>query len=145
MARQVRHSQRSRTSKTLTVRNRSLGDLPDIYDRRLAASNKLESAETAYLKSATQAINKAGKKAAKSKKGEVTTHPAPTPEEMEADSSLISRYVEKKDRPTHKLGFLGLIGKKVDSLNWCREEIAVTDKELLEAQAVLRGGNADVQ
>ena len=118
---------------------RNLGDLPEVYDRRLAASGKLESAETAYLKLATKAILKASK----SKKGNAL--PAPSPEELESDSSLISRYVPDKKRPSHKLGFLGLFGKKVDTINWCREEIVKTDRELLEAQSILRGSDADVK
>lgn len=37
---------------------RNLGDLPDLYDRRLAACEKLESAETAVLRMAAKAILK---------------------------------------------------------------------------------------
>lgn len=80
--------------------SRTLGDLPDLYDRRAAACAKLESAETGLLKTAAKAI----------KKDKVVD--APSPEALEEDPSLISRYVATKDRPHHKLGFLGLFGKK---------------------------------
>lgn len=79
---------------------RTLGDLPDLYDRRSAACSKLESAETGLLKAAAKAI----------RKNKVVD--APSPEQLEEDPSLISRYVAIKDRPHHKLGFLGLFGKK---------------------------------
>ena len=41
--------------------------------------------------------------------------------------------VPKEQRPTHKLGFLGLFGEKVDTIDWCRDEIR-TCTELLETE-----------
>lgn len=63
--------------------------------------------------------------------------------ELEADSSLISRYVDRKDRPTHRLGSIPCVGKVVDTIDWCREEIRVTDLELSEAREVIAGEDAD--
>ena len=46
-------------------------------------------------------------------------------------SNQDSIQVPESERPTHKLGFFGLYGQKVDSINWAREEIA-TCTQLLE-------------
>lgn len=50
------------------------------------------------------------------------------------------RYVPQKKRPTHKLGKFGLYGKKVDSIDWAREEIVKTTQEL-ETERGLLGGD----
>lgn len=122
-----------------------------MHERRDKACAKLESAETNLFKAAAKAI----------KKNKVEN--APTAEELSADPSLMSRYVAPKARPHHKLGFLGLFGKKcadllcdgfrvadcvryhrrVDSIEWAREEIATTNKELDEARVVLSGAGAN--
>lgn len=112
--------------------SRKLNGIPDLYDRRLAACDKLESAETSLLKSAAKAIRK--KKVVD----------APTPEQLEADHSLISRYVAVKDRPSHKLGSIPFFGKKVDTIDWCREEIRTTNIELEGAREIIAGPDADL-
>jgi hypothetical protein len=91
----------------------------------------LEGAETSLLKSAAAAI----------KKNKVKD--APSPEELEANHSLIERYVPAKDRPHHKLGFLGLLGKKVDTIEWCREEIKLTNDGLEDGKSIIHGEDAD--
>jgi calcium permeable stress-gated cation channel len=45
--------------------------------------------------------------------------------------------IENVPRPTHKLGFLGLFGEKVDSIDWAKEEIKVCNKLLDEGKAVV--------
>ncbi|GAA5918190.1 hypothetical protein JCM1841_005294 [Sporobolomyces salmonicolor] len=107
---------------------RDLKDLPDLYDRRQKACKKLESGETKLLKLASKAILKNEKK----------KREAP---ELDAESNRgeISRYVPTKKRPTHKLGPLGLWGKKVDTIDWAREEISTTTKELDEKRTALGG------
>ncbi|KAJ3776416.1 hypothetical protein FB446DRAFT_785114 [Lentinula raphanica] len=97
--------------------NRNLKELPDLYDRRLKACNKLESAENKLLRIAAKRRLKAEKQASKEKDAEAQSSSAAVPEE---------------ERPTHKLGFLGLFGEKVDSIEWARSEIRVCN-ELLEA------------
>lgn len=91
----------------------------------------MEGAETSLLKSAAAAI----------KKNKVKD--APSPEELEANHSLIERYVPAKDRPHHKLGFLGLLGKKVDTIEWCREEIKLTNDGLEDGKSIIHGEGAD--
>jgi len=83
--------------------------LPDAYDRQLAALGKLEGAETKMLKLRIKA------KVLKEKK---------------------DKHVEVQ-RPTHKLGFLGLWGEKVDTIDWAQ-------KEILETKEILDQGRRDV-
>ncbi|CAL1696410.1 unnamed protein product [Somion occarium] len=52
--------------------------------------------------------------------------------------SLIEKYVPKNKRPHHRLGFLGLWGKKADTIEWCKEEIARLNREIDERRAALR-------
>jgi len=49
--------------------------------------------------------------------------------------SLAARWVPQKKRPTHKLGKFGLIGKKVDTINWCRSRLEILIPEVEAAQA----------
>ena len=103
---------------------RDLKELPDIYDRRLAACDKLESAETSLFKTAASLRLKAVQAAAKNGT------------DVEA-SNQESIQVPESERPTHKLGFLGLFGQKVDSINWAREEIATCTQLLEEGRGKL--------
>lgn len=108
--------------------NSDLKDVPDLFDRRQKACNKLESAETKLLKLATKQIRKNNKKG------------TDAPElDAEASKGEITRYVPQKKRPTHKLGPLGLWGEKVDTIEWAREEIVKTNRELEEKREVLFG------
>ncbi|KAJ7512679.1 hypothetical protein B0H11DRAFT_1897989 [Mycena galericulata] len=100
--------------------NRNLRTLPDVYDRRLAACGKLESAETKLLSIAAKAHLKAG-----GTEGKDAEQRGGVPEVAEAD------------RPTHKLGFLGFFGEKVDSINWARAEIAACNRLLAEGQRAM--------
>lgn len=99
--------------------NRNLRTLPDVYDRRMAACGKLESAETKLLSIAAKAHLKAGGAA------------------KDAEGRGGVPVVAKEDRPTHKLGFLGLFGEKVDSIEWARGEIAACNKLLAEGRRAM--------
>ncbi|KAF8221509.1 DUF221-domain-containing protein [Tricholoma matsutake] len=102
--------------------NRNLKELPDIYDRRLAACSQLESAETNLMKAATKirlaAIKKGGSNA-----------PATGDVEVATPDHII---VPKDQRPTHRLGMIPFFGEKVDTIDWARKEIVVCTR-LLEA------------
>ncbi|PPQ67349.1 hypothetical protein CVT24_011532, partial [Panaeolus cyanescens] len=108
--------------------NRDLKELPDVYDRRLAATAKLESAEAALLRTAAKLRLKALKE-----KG-VSAKDAKSPD-LEADLQTAEFEVPEQQRPKHKLGFLGLTGEQVDTINWAREEISVCTKLLEEGRA----------
>ncbi|KAK0474157.1 hypothetical protein IW261DRAFT_1341695 [Armillaria novae-zelandiae] len=91
--------------------NHNLKELPDVYDRRLDACNKLESAENKLLSIATKSDK--------------------------TSSEETAAAVPQDKRPTHRLGFLGLWGKKVDSIDWAREEIQKCSQLLDEGRAKL--------
>ncbi|KAG1745311.1 hypothetical protein EDB19DRAFT_1927258 [Suillus lakei] len=97
--------------------NRDLKELPSIYDRRLAACGKLESAETSLLSTAAKLRRKALKKA----NGAGDASPS-------AD-------------PRAQFGFmpfsLPLIGKKVDTIDWCRQEIKTATGLLAKGRQTL--------
>ncbi|KAI8458717.1 hypothetical protein BY996DRAFT_6832998 [Phakopsora pachyrhizi] len=87
---------------------RDLKDLPDAYDRLQAAFNKLESGYTKLISVAHKANSKSKKSPASDKEVE--------------NGKKWSQYVDQKQRPTHRLGFLGLFGKKVDTIEWATQE-----------------------
>ncbi|KAF9787955.1 DUF221-domain-containing protein [Thelephora terrestris] len=114
--------------------NRDLKTMPQVYNDRLNACNKLESAETSLLKTAAEIQAKKDKKLAEHTDGSPS---------IEHDTSLADQLVPRDQRPTHRLplGFLPfslpLIGKKVDSIDWAKEEIERTNEELTRMQKVL--------
>lgn len=54
--------------------------------------------------------------------------------------SVASRWIPTKKRPSHKLGKFGLIGKKVDTIDWAREQLATIIPETEAAQAAYLAG-----
>ncbi|KAG6840700.1 hypothetical protein C0991_005003 [Blastosporella zonata] len=114
--------------------NRNLKELPDIYDRRLAACNKLESAETALLKTAAKlrlaAIKKANKKGGS--------------EDTEAQALDVAS-VPKDQRPQHRLGWIPFVGEKVDTIEWSRSEIRICTELLEEGRAVINNDGLGVR
>ncbi|KAI1750044.1 hypothetical protein F4782DRAFT_532935 [Xylaria castorea] len=90
-------------------------ELDDLVKERDKVAMKLEKAEIKLLKLANAARIKAVKKGAADER-------AIAPADAES-GSLADRWVSPKKRPSHKLGFLGLIGQKVDTITWCRTEL----------------------
>ncbi|KAI0720717.1 DUF221-domain-containing protein [Cerioporus squamosus] len=136
--------------------NRDLKEMPDLYERRLKAAKKLESAETSLINTAVKLHNKKlkaeAKAAKKDKRGSVDTanndgRPLTDPSIVDVergDVALAEKLVPKNKRPTHRLppvGFLpfGLpfMGKKVDSIEWARQEIKETNDALRNARRTL--------
>lgn len=115
-----------------------LKELPDVYDRRLAASGKLESAETTLLSTATKLRAKALKK-----QGDGAVHPAESTDDTERNLTLAEKLVPRAKRPTHRLPLsfmpfsLPFIGQEVDTIDWCREEIATTTGLLRTARRTI--------
>ena len=91
-------------------------DLDDLVKQRNKTAMKLEGAETKLIKTANGKRLKAEKKG---HKGENTNGTAGS-HDVES-GSLVSQYLNPKDRPTHRLK--PLIGKKVDTIDWCRAEL----------------------
>jgi len=124
------------------VPSRDLKTMPTVYEDRLKACDKLESAETTLLKTAAKIQEEKDKKLGKDV--DVPAN-AQTEENIDAgrNLTLADRLVPRDQRPTHRLplGFLPfglpLISKKVDSIDWAKEEIERTNKELTDMQRVL--------
>jgi hypothetical protein len=90
-------------------------------------TSKLESAETTFiLKSVKLRLQPSGASSSKDN------------QDVEALPSDPSTLPEDQ-RPTHKLGFLGLFGQKVDTINWARQEIAECNRILEEGKKKIEG------
>ena len=116
--------------------------MPQLYKDRLNACNKLESAETSLLKTAAKIREKKLKKLEKNPDVSDNVQGQESPS-VDHDLGLVDELVPRDQRPTHRLplGFLPfglpLIGKKVDSIDWAKEEIERTNEELNKMQKVL--------
>lgn len=116
--------------------------MPQVYSDRLNACNKLESAETSLLKTAAKIRAKKVKNLGKNPDTSDSIQGQDSPS-VEHDLSLADKLVPRDERPTHRLplGFLPfslpLIGQKVDSIDWAKEQIERTNEELTEMQKVL--------
>lgn len=125
---------------------RDLKDMPDLWERRIKACQVLENAQVELLKLAgkrhlgleekVRSLNKKGKPIP-----EWINDPA-NPAPADGLLSLADQLVPRKKRPTRRVKPEWLpvplgIGKKVDSIDWAREEIAATTKLLTEARQKL--------
>jgi len=95
-------------------------------------TSKLESAETSLIIQSTKLqLQPSG------------TSPSRTDQDVEASptdsSSKDVPTLPEDKRPHHKLGFLGLFGKKVDTINWARQEIAECNRILEEGKQKISG------
>ena len=107
--------------------------IEDLVEERDKIAFKLEAAEIKLIKLAGKARAKAIKKG--------TAHEEETPTTENGESgSVAARWVQPKQRPTHRLKFL--IGKKVDTINWCRAELERLVPEIEALQATYRAGEA---
>lgn len=118
--------------------NRDLKHLPDLYERRLAATNKLESAETTLLSTAAK-LRRKHDEAVRKGKAEKTDY-----YDSKNALALADQLVPADKRPTHRLPVgslpfaLPLMGEKVDTIEWCRREIAKCSAELENGRGLLR-------
>lgn len=94
---------------------RDLKDLPKLWDRRLKACSKLESAEVALLKKAQAQVG------------------AEVPQNQRPTMRL------KPSWAPFSLGWLG-IGEKVDTITWARNEITTCTQELTVKREALATG-----
>lgn len=107
----------------------------DLVEERDKVAFKLEAAEVKLIKLANGERLKAIKKGGSHDEEELTGR-------GDAESgSIAARWVPMKKRPTHKLGKFGLIGKKVDSINYCRSRLEALIPEVEAAQASYRRGD----
>lgn len=111
-------------------------ELEDLVNGREKNAMKLEGAETKLIRLANEArlkmIKKGGDPARDENNGDV-----------EGESgSIAARWITPKDRPTHRIGKLGLYGQKVDTINWCRSELQKAMPEVEAEQEKHRSGQA---
>ncbi|KAJ5098273.1 hypothetical protein N7532_005274 [Penicillium argentinense] len=112
-------------------------ELEEKVKERDDAAMKLEAAETKLIVMANKARNKALKKKGSEEEGAESSAIGEFDDES---GSVAARWVQAKDRPTHRLKML--IGKKVDTINWARSEIERLTPEIEELQAKHRVGDA---
>lgn len=103
-----------------------------LVEERDKIAFKLEAAEIKLIKLAGKARAKAIKKG--------TANEEVLENENGESGSVAARWVQPKQRPTHRLKFL--IGKKVDTINWCRSELERLVPEIEALQATYRAGEA---
>lgn len=112
--------------------------LDELVKRRDNAAMKLEMGEINLLK----AVNKARAQALK--KGEAQPEGPASGNTEDGDvetGDIASRWIPDKKRPHHRLGPLGLIGEKVNTIEWSRNELQRLVPEVEKAQADWRAGN----
>jgi calcium permeable stress-gated cation channel len=110
-------------------------DLDKLVENRDKAAYRLEKSEIKLIKLANKEREKAIKEGAAEDRAE---------QEHQADAesgSIAGRWVSTKKRPTHRTGLLGLVGSKVDSIDWCRNELQRLIPEADTAQARYRAGD----
>jgi hypothetical protein len=111
-------------------------DLEEKVSERYKLCIKLESAETKLIKLANDAC-------LKTMKGKSTDAERPTHNHEdygEESGASAGRWVKLEDRPTHRLK--PLIGKKVDTINWCRQEIGRLNPLIEAEQTKYRSGES---
>ena len=110
-------------------------EIEDLVEQRDKAAMKLEAAETKLVTMS----NKARLAEAKKKGGHREEGVELSNNTVDGESgSVAARWVQPKQRPTHRLKFL--IGKKVDTINWCRSELERLIPMIDAKQASLRAG-----
>ncbi len=117
--------------------------LNELFEERVQTCAKLEAAEATILRDATKAWRakvKAHKKATKKQKNKDVEKS----EDSELIASPIARdlleeLVPRKKRPSHRTGFWGLWGPKVDTIEWGRDEIARLNSAIDEQRAKSEG------
>lgn len=102
--------------------------LDELVEERDKVAQKLEAGEVKLIKLANGERLKALKKGANNDEEPLGEHDAES-------GSLAARWVPTKKRPTHKIGKFGLIGQKVDTINWSRSRLEKLIPEVEAAQA----------
>lgn len=109
-------------------------EIEELVAERDKVALKLEAAETKLVKLANKNRLKAVKKG---------THVEPVVDPPQSDvegesGSVAARWVKPNQRPTHRLK--PIIGKKVDTINWCRRELARLIPQIDALQAKMKAG-----
>jgi len=110
-------------------------EVDELVKERDKVAMRLEKAEVKLIRLANK------NRQAELKKGGASAEADTAAVPLDAESgSIAARWVPAGKRPTHKLGPLGLIGKKVDTIDWCRTELERLIPAVDEVQAKYRSG-----
>ncbi|KAK0645630.1 hypothetical protein B0T16DRAFT_390214 [Cercophora newfieldiana] len=110
-------------------------EVDELVKERDKVAMRLEKAEVKLIKLANKTRQAAIKKGASADDADKSGAP------LDAESgSIAARWVPAKKRPTHRLGPLGLVGKKVDTIDWCRTELERLIPATEQIQAKYRAG-----
>lgn len=115
----------------------STKELEDMVEERTKLAMKLEGAETKLVKLCNQARLKQIKK---NGEADAAAMANTDPEFGRESGSVAARWISPKQRPTHRLK--PLVGKKVDSINYCRERIGELNPLIERQQDIYRAGEA---
>ena len=111
-------------------------EIEKLVEERDKVAFKLEAAETKLVKLANAARLKSIKKGTHGDEERMTD----TRNSSGESGSVAARFLQPKQRPTHRLK--PLIGKKVDTINWCRSELERLIPKIEAVQAKYRAGDA---
>jgi len=121
--------------------NRDLGDMPELYKRRLKACERLESAETSLL---NKAVKRNSKKQNKTMAVDDENESASSRDPEAARNVLVEELVPRKERPSHRLPpftwlpfSIPFVGKKVDTIEWAREQVHELNVQLEQRRQIL--------
>ena len=110
-------------------------EVDDLVKERDKVAMRLEKAEIKLIRLANKARQAAIKKGASADDADKTVP-------LDAESgSIAARWVPAKKRPTHRTGPLGLVGKKVDTISWCRTELERLIPAVNKSQAEYHAGS----
>jgi len=103
---------------------RDTRSLNELFERRQEACAKLEEATTALLKDAISAWRKNVKlhktEIKRRKKDEEGSHGLIELEVPPITKEFLDELVPPANRPHHRTGFLGMVGCKVNTIEWCK-------------------------
>jgi len=108
----------------------------ELVEERDKVAQKLEGAEVKLIKLANGERLKAMKKGAHNDE-------EPLGDRDAESGSIAARWVPTKKRPTHKIGKFGLLGQKVDTIDWSRTRLQKLIPEVEAAQASYLKGETE--
>ena len=125
--------------------NRDLKDMPELHERRLKACDVLESAETSLLNIAVKRNKKRQEKVPEASDKEFGSTQSESAGDPEAHRKvLLEELVPKQKRPSHRLPLFSwmpfsipFVGKKVDTVDWAREQVHELNTQLDQRREIL--------
>ncbi|KAJ7079066.1 DUF221 family protein [Mycena belliarum] len=111
---------------------RDTRNLNKLFDERQAICTKLEVAQAQVLKRATAAwrVKEAAHRRMLKKKPDTERGNADLELPVAPSQELLDELVPFKEKPRHRIGFLGWFGLKVETVPWCTREIAKLNVEI---------------